>query len=181
MSTVTPYWWPRRRALPVAPDSGYMPGSWEPVETLGDTDSAPLDEAPNAPPRREGWEHEPINVPHNWLLYGATFLLGLLGATLGGCATTEPREPGPAVWASCPPLPAPMTRTDGDAYTRRIAAVEGWYLACQQAAPQAPGCAAELPTPPAHNIAAMQRLYLPVLEARYAACRESALTPRAAA
>ena len=180
MSTVTPYWWPRRRALPAElqpADSGYMPGSMERVDTLGDTDPAPLDEAPRL---REGWEHEPIRVPHAWLVYGATFLIGVLGFSLSGCSSTLPREPSPAVWASCPPLsPAPV-RTDDDALTRRIAEIEGWLGACKQAAPTAPGCQAALPTPPAPNIAAMQRLYVPVLQARYAACREGALTPRGA-
>ena len=49
MSTVTPYWWPRRRADGFNPaaqddqDAGFVPGTFECVETLGDTNPAPLD------------------------------------------------------------------------------------------------------------------------------------------
>lgn len=60
--------------------------------------------------------------------------VGLLLMT--GCATQGPREASLEVWASCPPLPAPTVRNDNDAQTRRIAALEGWYTACREAALQ---------------------------------------------
>lgn len=49
---------------------------------------------------------------------------------LAGCAT-QPRVNVAEVRASCPPLSTPK-RADGDAQTRRIAEVEGWYAACRE-------------------------------------------------
>lgn len=95
------------------------------------TQSAALDEAPRL---REGWETEPVRVPHAWGVYVVTFLVGLLSFALSGCASTVPREPSPQVWASCPPLSPPPKRNDADAQTRRIAELEGWYGACREAA-----------------------------------------------
>jgi len=31
---------------------------------------------------RDGWEHEPVEVPHPWLLYLLAFFAGLIGWTL---------------------------------------------------------------------------------------------------
>jgi hypothetical protein len=54
---------------------------------------------------REGWEHEPIDPGHPWLLYLVAFLFGLLGfGALGGCAQTGPRTAAPAA-EPCPPMP----------------------------------------------------------------------------
>lgn len=47
MGTVTSPWWPRRRVEPTDPmgyESALMPGSFEPIETLGDTGPVPLDD-----------------------------------------------------------------------------------------------------------------------------------------
>lgn len=47
MAVLTPAWWPRRRAEPteaVGYESAMLPGTFEPIETLGDTGPAPLDE-----------------------------------------------------------------------------------------------------------------------------------------
>jgi hypothetical protein len=46
MAVLTPAWWPRRRVEPAEPmgyESALVPGTFEPIETLGDTGPAPLD------------------------------------------------------------------------------------------------------------------------------------------
>lgn len=52
MGTVTSPWWPRRRVDPTDNPMGYesalMPGSFEPIETLGDTGPVPLDDGGDA-------------------------------------------------------------------------------------------------------------------------------------
>jgi hypothetical protein len=64
-----------------------------------------------------------------------TVMVVMFGVVLAlpGCAPMQ-RTPSPEVWASCPPLPPPPKRNDADAQTRRIAALEGWYGACREAA-----------------------------------------------
>lgn len=59
-TSLLPWAWPSRRTVldpepfPVGYEAGYMPGSFEPVDTLGDTGNAPLQEdAKPAPQQRE--------------------------------------------------------------------------------------------------------------------------------
>lgn len=56
MRTSLSFWWPPRRVTQPDPaamgyEAGYLPGTMEPVDTLGDTGNAPLDDAPAPQPR----------------------------------------------------------------------------------------------------------------------------------
>lgn len=94
---------------------------------------------------RQGWELEPIDPGHPWLLYLVAFLFGLLAVGgMGGCTTAPKPKPMPpgfaaaidppaALMAACPPL-ADLKRSDTDALSLRVAEVERWYDTCRHTA-----------------------------------------------
>lgn len=128
-----------------------------------------------APPVRQGWEDEDVDVPSNWRFLLVCALCALFVSVLAGGCSTLPQplasdaEVPSAVQAACPPV-APTTRTDAHALALHSAQVHAWHVQCAQAVAAMLSGRSDLALACATPVAPVAG-QAQIEAARYAACR----------